>query len=145
MGCISPMVIWSELRIGQYKHDGYRDDAPHFTIWLSKNSLIKPNWSYFTWAEMTNHYSVGSENDRFRFPVWNWNYLRMTEMLNDLILSYLAVNYSRGSLKKTRDVGHNLYRISLFLFSKAWKIQLFWWHFLVTDVSDDVFGAHKSS
>ena len=83
VGCISPMVIWSELRIGQYKHDGYREDAPHFTIWLLKNSLIKPNWSYFTWAEMTNHHSVGSENDRFRFPVWNWNYLRIVEVVSD--------------------------------------------------------------
>ena len=83
VGCISPMVIGSELRIGQYKHDGHREDAPHFTIWLSKNSLIKPNWSYFIWAEMTNHHSVGSENDRFRFPVWNWNYLRIVRGVSD--------------------------------------------------------------
>ena len=32
VGCILPMVIWSEFRMGQYWDDDYREDALQFTI-----------------------------------------------------------------------------------------------------------------
>ena len=32
VGSISPMVIWSEFRMGQYRHDDHREDAPHFSF-----------------------------------------------------------------------------------------------------------------
>ena len=31
VGCVFPMVIWSEFRMGQYRHDDHREDAPYFT------------------------------------------------------------------------------------------------------------------
>ena len=34
MGCIFPMVIWSEFHIGQFKDDDYRKDSPHFNNFL---------------------------------------------------------------------------------------------------------------
>ena len=40
VGCIYVIVISSELRMGQYRDDDYREDAPHFTcvhvIWNPK-------------------------------------------------------------------------------------------------------------
>ena len=30
VGCAFPMVIWSEFRMGQYRDDDHREDAPHF-------------------------------------------------------------------------------------------------------------------
>ena len=32
VGCIFPMVIWSEFRMGQYWDDDHREDAPQFTF-----------------------------------------------------------------------------------------------------------------
>ena len=29
-GCVFPLVIWSEFRIGHYSEDNHREDAPHF-------------------------------------------------------------------------------------------------------------------
>ena len=31
VGCVFPMVIWSEFRMEQYKDDHHREDAPLFT------------------------------------------------------------------------------------------------------------------
>ena len=31
VGCVFPVVIWSELHLGQHRDDDYREDAPHFT------------------------------------------------------------------------------------------------------------------
>ena len=31
VGCIFPMIILSEFRMGQYRDDDHREDAPHFT------------------------------------------------------------------------------------------------------------------
>ena len=31
VGCVFPMVIWSEFRMGQYRDDETREDALHFT------------------------------------------------------------------------------------------------------------------
>ena len=33
VGCIFPMVISSEFRMGQFRDDDHRRDAPHFIIW----------------------------------------------------------------------------------------------------------------
>ena len=50
VGCVSLMVIWSELRMGQYRDGNHREDAPHFTHYMllvikrqifNKNSLCK--------------------------------------------------------------------------------------------------------
>ena len=30
-GCVFPMVIWSEFRMGMSRDDDYREDASHFT------------------------------------------------------------------------------------------------------------------
>ena len=30
VGCILPMVIWSEFRLGKYRDDNHREDASHF-------------------------------------------------------------------------------------------------------------------
>ena len=30
--CVFPMVIWSEFRLGQYRVDDHREDAPHFNL-----------------------------------------------------------------------------------------------------------------
>ena len=30
VGCVFPMVIWSEFRMGQYRDDDHREDTPHF-------------------------------------------------------------------------------------------------------------------
>ena len=30
-GCVYPMVIWSEFRLGKYRDDDHREDAPHFS------------------------------------------------------------------------------------------------------------------
>ena len=35
MGCVFPMVIWSEFRMGQYRDDDHREDASHFIKSLS--------------------------------------------------------------------------------------------------------------
>ena len=32
MECVFPIVIWSLLRVGQYRYDHHHDDAPHFTF-----------------------------------------------------------------------------------------------------------------
>ena len=32
VGCVIPMVIWSELRLGKYRDDDHREDAPHFRM-----------------------------------------------------------------------------------------------------------------
>ena len=32
VGPIFPMVIWSEFRLGKYRDDDHREDAPHFNI-----------------------------------------------------------------------------------------------------------------
>ena len=31
VGCILPIVILSEIRLGQYRDDEYRENAPHFS------------------------------------------------------------------------------------------------------------------
>ena len=41
-GCV-PMVIWSEFRVGQYKDDSHREDAPHFTYRVLKDFQIDLN------------------------------------------------------------------------------------------------------
>ena len=30
LGCVFPMVIWPEFRMGRYRDDDHREDAPHF-------------------------------------------------------------------------------------------------------------------
>ena len=32
VGCVFPMVIWSELRMRQYRKDDHRESAPHFSV-----------------------------------------------------------------------------------------------------------------
>ena len=36
VGCLFPIVIWSKLRMGQYRND-HREDAPHFNILVSND------------------------------------------------------------------------------------------------------------
>ena len=31
VGCVFPMVIWSEFRIRHYRDDDHQEDAPHFS------------------------------------------------------------------------------------------------------------------
>ena len=31
VGCVFPVVIWSEFRLGQQRDDGHREYTPHFT------------------------------------------------------------------------------------------------------------------
>ena len=40
VGCIFPMVISSEFRMGQYRDDDHREDASHFSIRLSRGHGI---------------------------------------------------------------------------------------------------------
>ena len=30
--CVLSVVMWSELRLGQYRDDDHRQDAPHFIL-----------------------------------------------------------------------------------------------------------------
>ena len=38
VGCVLPLVIWSELRIEQYWDHGYQEDAPLCIITPNKNN-----------------------------------------------------------------------------------------------------------
>ena len=40
VGCVFLMVIWSEFRMGQYRHDDHREDAPHFIIISTPYSIL---------------------------------------------------------------------------------------------------------
>ena len=31
VGCVFPMVIWSEIRIGQHRDGDHQEDAPYFS------------------------------------------------------------------------------------------------------------------
>ena len=44
VGCIFPMVISSEFRMGQYRDDDHREDAPHFM-----NPKAKPDRETIFW------------------------------------------------------------------------------------------------
>ena len=39
VGCVFSMVIWSESRTGQYSDDTRRENAPHFTGFMSDNVI----------------------------------------------------------------------------------------------------------
>ena len=39
VGRVFPMVIWSEFRLGEYRDDDHREDAPHFNIGCIIHSL----------------------------------------------------------------------------------------------------------
>ena len=39
VGPVFPMVIWSEFRLGKYRDDDHREDAPHFNIGCIIHSL----------------------------------------------------------------------------------------------------------
>ena len=43
VGCVLPMVIWSELRMMQYRASDHREDATHFS---SNSELPKENNSF---------------------------------------------------------------------------------------------------
>ena len=87
VGCIFVIVISSELRMGQYGDDDYREDAPHFRInesyrveikhsfsqthlpqclqWCFRNLI--PNFSSVIW-----HFSVSAHGG----STWIWSKIR---------------------------------------------------------------------
>ena len=47
VGCISPMAIWSDFRIRQYRDDSHREDVPHFTIRGEiQDKSCRKGWKY---------------------------------------------------------------------------------------------------
>jgi len=34
VGCVFPMVIWSEFRMGKCRNNDHKDDVPYFTVWM---------------------------------------------------------------------------------------------------------------
>ena len=40
VGCVFPMVIWSEFRLGKYSDNDHREDAPHFTNLVFRRNLF---------------------------------------------------------------------------------------------------------
>ena len=48
VGCVFPMVIWSEFRIGQYRDGDHREDTPQFIcglIQIIPQNIEKPIFS----------------------------------------------------------------------------------------------------
>ena len=102
VGCVLPMVNWSELRLRQYRDDDHREDVPHFRSELRirlKNLVLivffsgspKNSWncdnsdSYHFSPETENgwlktHYLVATKNHWFNFDlkldwenIYHWN------------------------------------------------------------------------
>ena len=44
------MIIWSEFRMGQYRDDDHREDAPHFILFYHRKTL------YPSFALQSIHY-----------------------------------------------------------------------------------------
>ena len=58
VGCIFPMVIWSEFRMRQYRDDDHPEDAPHFRI----QPILKIFWKnlkkYWPWRAVETFLTI---------------------------------------------------------------------------------------
>ena len=65
VGCVFQVVIWSAIRVGQYRDEDYLEDASHFIrqpLFESKSSFVLKFWDRFVehTIEISDQFFIGS-------------------------------------------------------------------------------------
>ena len=108
VGCVFPMVIWPEFRMGQYRDDDHRDHAPLFISWL-ENKII-----FGSYDRETEGYSIAHcylpAGQEFEFPdIFLRNSTKddfMTENMKDTILTGYNKSYASETYRKRFNFNH---------------------------------------
>ena len=125
MGCIFPMVIWSEFRLRKYRDDDLREDASHFTIWYVIDGVRKTVSN--TVSKIKCQKTLKISNFHFRKSILGHKFKTYSITVSSLIISavlFFLTKYKSYGIVAPLNGSKNDFSISFF-WSTFEKVEFF--------------------